>query len=58
MVTNPLVQNHIADSAKKYGVESHEELLDKLTEEAGGKSSANRLKVISRLAGAEKVPKS
>ena len=48
-------KNHIADAMKKYGVESHEELLDKLTEEAGsGKSSANRLKVISRLAGAEK----
>ena len=48
-------KNHIADAMKKYGVESHEELLDKLTEEvASGKSSANRLKVISRLAGAEK----
>jgi len=48
-------KNHIADAMKKYGVESHEELLDKLTEEVGsGKSSANRLKVISRLAVAEK----
>jgi hypothetical protein len=52
---NAGTKNHIADAMKKYGVESHEELLDKLTEEVGsGKSSANRLKVISRLAGAEK----
>ena len=52
MVTNPLVQKTTCDAMKKYGVESHEELLDKLTEEAGsGKSSANRLKVISRLEG-------
>jgi len=52
---NAGTKNHISDAMKKYEVESHEELLDKLSEEAtSGKSSANRLKIISRLAGAEK----
>jgi hypothetical protein len=52
---NAGTKNHIADAMKQYKVESHEELLDKLSEEAtSGKSSANRLKIISRLAGAEK----
>jgi len=52
---NAGTKNHISDAMKKYEVESHEELLDKLSEEAtSGKSSANRLKIISGLAGAEK----
>ena len=47
--------NHVANAMKKYGVETHEELLDKLFEEASnGKPSSDRLKVISRMAASER----
>ena len=43
--------NHVKNAMKKYGVETHDELLDKLFEEASsGKPSSDRLKVISRMA--------
>ena len=49
-------KNHIANAMKKFGVETHDELLTKLAEEAeSGKSSSDRLKVMSRLAGTERT---
>lgn len=49
-------KNHIEVAMKKFGVETHDELLTKLAEEAGsGKSSTDRLKIMSRLAGAERA---
>jgi len=49
------IKNDVADAMKKYKVKSHDELLDKLSDEAGrGKSSSNRLRLISRLAGEER----
>ena len=47
--------NHVKNAMKKYGVETHDELLDKLFEEASsGKPSSDRLKVISRMAASER----
>jgi hypothetical protein len=49
-------ENHIRTAMKYYGVTTHEELLDKLINEAeNGKPSANRVKVISRMAIREKA---
>lgn len=49
-------KNHIENAMKKFGVDNHNDLLTKLAEEAeSGKSSSDRLKVMSRLAGAERT---
>lgn len=49
-------ENHVRTAMKYYGVTTHEELLDKLINEAeNGKPSANRVKVISRMAIREKA---
>ena len=49
-------ENHVRTAMNYYGVSTHEELLDKLIDEAeNGKPSANRVKVISRMAIREKA---
>ena len=47
--------NHVKNAMKKYDVDTYDELLDKLFEEASsGKPSSDRLKVISRMAASER----
>ena len=48
-------ENHVLNAMKHYKVDTHDELLDKLFEEANsGKMSNNRAKVITRVAESEK----
>ena len=48
-------QNHVQNAMKKFGVNTYEELLDALIDEAeNGKPSNDRLKVINRLADTER----
>ena len=47
--------NHVQAAMKHYGVNTHEELLDKLIEESeNGNPSTNRLKVINRVGDSER----